>query len=279
MTRDAGVQTLRPIETGSLLERRTRFLGSPIDLLTMQETMHVIENAVRYRTARSRAFRHVVINVAKLVACRRNHTLRQDLESADLVNVDGMGVVWGARLCGIPVPERVTGIDLMDALLMLASKKGYRVYFLGARRDVLERAIAEMRRRYTGLQIAGYHHGYYASQQEAEVVALIAEARVDMLFVALPTPRKERFTMRNAHLLGVPFIMGVGGSIDVIAGRVRRAPSPLQAAGLEWAYRLVQEPWRLGGRYLVTNTIFLGLLIGALSQRFIRGPAVLAQDR
>jgi N-acetylglucosaminyldiphosphoundecaprenol N-acetyl-beta-D-mannosaminyltransferase len=278
MTWGAESQTVRPIESDGLVERRRRFLGCPIDLLTMQETLDVIENAINHRNARPQAFLHVVINVAKLVACRRNPALRDDLESADLVNVDGMGVVWGARLCGIPVPERVTGIDLMDALLALASAKGYRAYFLGARQEVLERAVAEMRRRYRGLQIAGYHHGYYGSQEEASVVALIAATHADMLFVALPTPTKERFTMRNAHLLGVPFIMGIGGSIDVIGGLVRRAPMSLQAAGLEWAYRLVQEPWRLGRRYLVTNTVFLGLLIGALSRRVIGKPAGFARD-
>jgi N-acetylglucosaminyldiphosphoundecaprenol N-acetyl-beta-D-mannosaminyltransferase len=248
------------------MERRRRFLGCPIDLLTMQETVGIIEAAIVRGRATGHVVVHVVVNVAKLVACRRDAELRADLESADIVGVDGMGIVWGARLYGIAVPERVTGIDLMYALLARCSISGYRPYFLGGRSDVLACAIAALEKQFPGLRIAGYRDGYFAPEQEAEVVEAIRRTGADMLFVAMPSPKKERFNARNARALGVPFIMGVGGSIDVVAGLVRRAPPWLQVAGLEWAYRLVQEPGRLARRYLVSNICFLGLLIFGLPE-------------
>ncbi|MBV8592606.1 MAG: WecB/TagA/CpsF family glycosyltransferase, partial [Acetobacteraceae bacterium] len=127
--------------------KRARFLGCPIDLLTMQETVRAIEDAIIHGRPAGQVVVHVVVNVTKVVACRTNMELRQAIEDADIVNVDGMGVVWGARLCGIPVPERVTGIDLMHALLSRCDAKGYRPYFLGARQDVLLRAVAEIQQR------------------------------------------------------------------------------------------------------------------------------------
>lgn len=246
---------------------RRRFLGCPVDLLTMQETVDVIDAAI----ARGSATRHVVVNVAKLVACQNDAELQREIETADIVNVDGMGIVWGARLCGIPVPERVTGIDLMDALLQLCREKGYRPYFLGGRHEILVRAVDILQIRYPKLQISGYRDGYFKPEEEAEVVAAIRAARADLLFVAMPSPKKEQFNARHGPALGVPFIMGVGGSIDVIAGYVRRAPVWMQRSGLEWAFRLGQEPRRLWRRYFVTNARYASLLARELTQtRLVR---------
>lgn len=236
--------------------RRRRLLGCPVDLLTMQETVEMIDQAI----ATGRRTRHVVVNVAKLVAARRDAELREAIEAADIINADGMGIVWGARLCGIPIQERVTGIDLMAALLKLCAEKGYRAYFLGSRRELLGSAVSEIRRRHPNLKIAGYRDGYYRPQDEGMVVAEIRAARADLLFLALPSPQKERFSARKFHALNVPFTMGVGGSLDVIAGHVKRAPSWMQRAGLEWAFRLMQEPGRMWRRYLVTNSVFASLI-------------------
>lgn len=250
---------------------RPVFLGVPIDPLTMAETLARAEHAIRTRTP----LHHVVVNVAKLVSLQHDAELRRDVLESDLINADGMGVVWGARLCGHRIPERVTGIDLMIALLERCAQDGHACYFLGARPDVLERAIANLRQRLPGLQIAGYRDGYFGADEEASVVAAIRAAGADCLFVAMPSPSKERFLRRHRNRLGTSFIMGVGGSIDVIAGVVQRAPGWMQAAGLEWFYRLVQEPRRMWRRYLGTNARYLALLLREL----VRSRAISASAR
>jgi N-acetylglucosaminyldiphosphoundecaprenol N-acetyl-beta-D-mannosaminyltransferase len=251
-------------ETGVM--RREVFLGCPVDLYTMQETLNIAENAMRQRSPT----RHVVINVAKLVNMRHDALLREDICGSDVISVDGMGVVWGARLLGLPVPERVAGIDLMERILGLCCSNGFRPYFLGAHRSVLRQAIDNLARRYPSLEIAGFRNGYFTAAEEDEVVSAIRRARPDCLFVGISSPMKERFTCRYARQTGVPFVMGVGGSIDVLAGRVQRAPNWMQKAGFEWAYRLAQEPRRMWWRYFNTNTIFLGLMGRELARRAFR---------
>lgn len=235
---------------------RRQFLDVPIDCLTMRETIEAADRAI----ARRQKLQHVCINVAKLVAMRRNPELDGDVRSSDIISVDGMGIVWGARLFGVAVPERVTGIDVMEAMLRLCADKGYRPYFLGARPEVLERAVANTRVRYAGLVFAGWRDGYYLPEEEAAIVAEIDAAAADCLFIGMPTPRKERFLARHRAVLRVPFIMGVGGGLDVLAGHVRRAPAPIQRLGLEWLFRTIQEPLRLGPRYAKTNLAFAAIL-------------------
>lgn len=235
---------------------RREFLGVPIDCLTMGETLAVIEETMQRRAL----LHHVCLNVAKFVAMRSNAELERDVRSARLVSVDGMGIVWAARLLGIAVPERVAGIDVMAGVLGLCAAKGYRPYLLGARTDILEAAIARLRHRHPTLTLAGWRNGYFKPAEEPEIVATIRISNADCLFIGMPTPYKERFLFKHRAALGVPFIMGVGGSFDVLAGHVRRAPSLLQTAGLEWLFRLIQEPTRLGPRYLATNLAFAAIL-------------------
>lgn len=239
-------------------ERRAVFLGTPVDPLTMDETLAIIDDAMGRRVP----LKHVVVNVSKLISMRRDLALRGDVCGSDLINIDGMGVVWGARLAGIPVPGRVAGIDLMDRVLGLCAAKGYRPYILGARREVLDAAIAAIGRRHPGIVFAGWRDGYFGPADEPEVVEAIRRSGADCLFVAMSSPMKERFTQQHRDRLGVPFLMGVGGSIDVFAGYTRRAPPWMQAIGMEWFYRLAQEPRRLWRRYLSTNCVYLGLLAG-----------------
>jgi N-acetylglucosaminyldiphosphoundecaprenol N-acetyl-beta-D-mannosaminyltransferase len=203
---------------------------------------------------------HVVVNVAKVVALRDDPRLREVVESCALVNVDGQPLVWASRLLGDPLPERVAGIDLMFRLLERAEERGYRIFVLGARQEVLETAIARIRARHPRLEIAGYHHGYFTEEETERVQELIRAAAPHILFVAMSSPRKEYWLAEHAAALGVPFSMGVGGSIDVVAGTTRRAPAWMQRAGLEWFFRFAQEPLRLGPRYLKTNTRFALLL-------------------
>lgn len=237
-------------------QNRTSFFGVSIDPLTMAETLDYIGRHIEQREQ----LIHVVVNVAKLVYCQSNEELRDYINSCGLVNVDGAGIVLGARLCGIHVPERVTGIDLMYELLRLCAEKGYKPFLLGARQEVLEKATANFRKRFPALKIAGIHHGYFG-EDEAPVAELIRESGADILFVAISSPKKEMFIRNHASRMGVPFIMGVGGSFDVAAEVTRRAPTWMQKAGAEWLYRLMQEPRRLFGRYFNTNYRFLGMIL------------------
>lgn len=245
---------------------RIEFLGTPVDTLTLAETIARASQAMRER----RRCQHVALNVAKLVQMRRNPELWRDVVESDIIGIDGMGIVWGARLLGIKVSERVAGIDLFEQMLEVCAREGFRPYFLGAREDVLTKAVGNLQAKWPTLRLAGWQHGYFLPEKEMEVVQAIREAGPDCLFIALPTPRKERLLAEFRDSLGAAFVMGVGGSIDVIAGTVRRAPPRLQALGLEWFYRLVQEPRRMFWRYFSTNTIFAGLIAKAWLAKKLR---------
>lgn len=240
-----------------------RFFDVPIHPLTMQETLAEVAAAMRER----RPLQHVALNVAKLVNLRKDAELRADVFGADLVGVDGMGILIGARCLGIRVPERVAGVDLMERILMLCADEGFRPYLLGARPEVLATAVATLARRHPNLQLAGYRDGYFAEADEPAVVAAIRHSGADCLFVGMPTPRKERFMATHRTALGVPFVMGVGGGIDVLAGLVRRAPAAWQRTGFEWLYRTLQEPRRMWRRYLTTNVAYAGILASGLLER------------
>ncbi|AOE83345.1 UDP-N-acetyl-D-mannosamine transferase [Pseudomonas sp. TCU-HL1] len=186
--------------------------------------------------------------------------LRESVSACDIINIDGMGVVWGARLLGHRVPERVAGIDLFYELLAMSATSGFSVYLLGAKDDVVSKTATTVQNLYPGLNIAGYHHGYFWGDEEA-MAQKIRESGAQLLFVAITSPQKENFINRWKYQLGVNFVMGVGGTFDVVAGKVKRAPLWMQNYGLEWLYRVTQEPGRMWKRYLTTNTKFAWLLI------------------
>ena len=239
-----------------LASRRREFLGSPVHVATMEETLSLANEAMASR----RPMHHTVVNVAKLVTMRKNAELREDVASADLINVDGTGVVWGMKLCGIDVPERVAGVDIMVNLFALCARQGYRPYLLGAEQSVLDAVDRRLAEEHPNLVVAGMRNGYFKPEQEAEIVAAINASRADCLFVAMPTPRKERFLKQYRDRLTPNFVMGVGGSFDVYGGKVARAPKLMQRLGLEWAFRVLQEPGRLWRRYFETNTAYAALL-------------------
>jgi N-acetylglucosaminyldiphosphoundecaprenol N-acetyl-beta-D-mannosaminyltransferase len=241
-------------------------LGCHIDRLDMPQTVARCEDLI----ARREFAQHVAINAAKLVAMQRDPELRRIVEACELVSADGQAVVWASRLLGDPLPERVAGIDLMHELFALAERRGFRVFILGAEAEVLDQARAKIMVRHPRLQLVGTRDGYFSEEQEAAVAEEVRSARPDILFVAISSPRKEYWLGRYGRTIDVPFVMGVGGAIDVVAGITRRAPGPLQRLGLEWAFRLAQEPGRLWRRYAVTNARFGVLLAGALSRRLLR---------
>jgi N-acetylglucosaminyldiphosphoundecaprenol N-acetyl-beta-D-mannosaminyltransferase len=236
-------------------KKTVRMMGVPMHPWTMDETLDEISR----RLDEGKFTQHVVINVAKLVKMQTDIHLRNAILACDIINIDGMGVVWGARFLGFEIPERVAGIDLFLNLLKLASEHDEPVYFLGAKPEVVEQTVVNMKDRFPLLKISGWHHGYFWDN-ENDVVSDIHSSEASMLFVGISSPKKEQFINRWRNQLGVKFVMGVGGTFDVIAGITRRAPIWMQNAGLEWLYRVIQEPRRMWKRYLVTNSKFIWML-------------------
>lgn len=235
---------------------RTLF-GVAVGAVTMQQALARIDETIACRGR----LRIGVVNAAKIVNMRRNRVLREDVLSSDLILADGMSVVWAGRLLGLPLPERVPGIDLMLGMLQRGNERRYRVYCLGATDAVLEAATARIAAEYPGVQIVGQRSGYFAAAEEASIAAHIRAAKPDILLVAMTSPKKEQFLAHWSAELGVPVCHGVGGSFDVLAGKVQRAPRGWQRLGLEWLYRLKQEPRRLWKRYLITNTLFCQMVL------------------
>jgi N-acetylglucosaminyldiphosphoundecaprenol N-acetyl-beta-D-mannosaminyltransferase len=230
-------------------------MGCAVDNLDMEETLGVVEDFIRS----GRPHQHVVINVDKIVKASRDPALRQIINDCDLINADGMPVVWASRLLGKPLKERVTGVDLFEALMARAAEKGWRVFLLGAREEVVSGVAHLYPARYPGLTLAGYRNGYWKPEDEDRVVAEIAATRPDILFVAISSPKKEAFLARYQAAMKVPFAMGVGGTFDVAVGLVKRAPVWMQKAGLEWFYRFLQEPRRMFRRYFIDDMAFVAL--------------------
>jgi N-acetylglucosaminyldiphosphoundecaprenol N-acetyl-beta-D-mannosaminyltransferase len=249
--------------TIALTADRAEVLGCAIDRLDMSQTVGRIEEMI----ATGEFAQHVAINAAKLVAMQRDPWMRDIIERCELVSADGQSVVWASKLLGDPLPERVAGIDLMQELLALAERRGLRVYILGAKREVLEAAAAKIRERHPAIELVGLRDGYFSDEEGAQVAEDIRATQADMLFVAMSSPKKEYWLGEHGRTAGVPFVMGVGGSIDVMAGITKRAPRAFQVLGLEWFYRLAQEPRRLWRRYLVTNVRFVRMVVRAKLRR------------
>ena len=240
-----------------MIERGTiAALGTRMHPWSMAETVDEIAG----RIGRGEFTQHVVVNVAKIVNMRVDDELRDSVESCDIVNIDGMGVVWGARFLGNDVPERVAGIDLFHRLLAMSAELDFPVFLLGAREEIVDETVRRVESMYPGLVVAGHHHGYFWDD-EASVVEAIKASGARMLFVAITSPAKESFINRWRDELGVDFVMGVGGAFDIAAGHTTRAPGWMRPLGLEWTWRLAQEPRRMWRRCLVTNSKFVGLLL------------------
>ena len=235
---------------------RVSLFGVPIDNLTLTETLDRIEELIR----QGPTHQHVVVNVDKLVKMQRDPALRAAVLQCDLINVDGMPVVWASRLLGAPLKERVAGIDLFIALTQRCAERGLRVYLLGAEETIVARAVERLKELAPNLTVAGWRNGYWSEAEEPAVAQAIRAARPDVLFVAISSPKKELFVQRWKTEMQVPFVMGVGGSFDVVAGKVNRAPRWMQQSGLEWLYRLAQEPRRMWRRYLVDDLAFVPLV-------------------
>jgi len=235
---------------------RIEMMGCHIDNLTMEETLQTIEGFIKT----GQPHQHVVVNVDKIVKASRDPELRRIINDCALINADGMPVVWASRLLGKPLKERVAGVDLFGALIQRASEKGWRVFFLGAREEVVSKVKELYEKKFANLKIAGYRNGYWTADEEDRVVASIKECRPDLLFVAISSPKKEQFLDKYQADMQIPFAMGVGGTFDVVVGKVKRAPVWMQKNGLEWFYRFLQEPRRMFKRYFVDDLAFIWIM-------------------
>lgn len=236
---------------------RQQMFGIDIDALRMDEVVERCVQAVEQR----RPLTVGVVNAAKVIQLRKDPELAASVINSDLVLADGQSIVWASRLLNRPLPERVPGIDLFENLLEQASRRGYSVFFLGATEEVLARMIDRVEQNYPGLKVAGALDGYFPWETAAEVSRQIDDSGAQLLFIGMTSPRKERFLDQFGDASGTLVRHGVGGSFDILAGVTRRAPEAWQSLGMEWFYRVIQEPRRLWKRYLVTNTAFVGATV------------------
>ena len=237
---------------------RINILNTTIDNLTMEDTLEVVEKTI----ASKEQIHHVVVNAGKIVAMQTDLQLRQSVNESDLINADGQAVVWASKFLNKPLKERVAGIDLMINLVKLAHKQKHKIFFFGAKEEVVKKVVEIYSEQYSPEIIAGYKNGYFRKEEEKDIAEQISKSGANILFVAISSPTKENFLYKNKQLLSnVNFIMGVGGSFDVVAGKVKRAPLWMQNLGMEWFYRFVQEPKRMWKRYLVGNTKFIALVL------------------
>ncbi len=235
---------------------KSELLGVSFDAITMQAA---VERCLEFCHAPRAAHTVITANAFHLCMMRRDRDLAASCRAAQLTVADGMSVVWALRASGQAAPERVAGVDLMANLLAAAGQQRLRVYFLGARREVVTTLAEVCCTRYPGIEIAGFRDGYFRSDDHLGIVEDIRASQAHMLFIGMPSPFKEVWCERHRGRLDVPVMIGVGGSFDVLAGFIKRAPRWTQAAGLEWLWRLLMEPRKLWMRYLTTNTEFIWL--------------------
>ncbi len=238
--------------------QRVHMFGVPVDACDLESCVDWINLQIKQNTTR-----HIVlVNAAKLVKAQWDEELAAIIRKADMVGADGMPVVWVSKLFGNPLPGRLNGTDLMYRIFELSEQKRVRLYLLGARTHVIQKAVDNLQQMYPGIQIAGYRCGYFKDEQEIDAaIQTIAESGTDVLLVGMSSPMKEKFVRQYIDRFHVKVIHGVGGSFDILGGLTKRAPLWMQNYGLEWFYRLCQEPKRLWKRYLVLNSLFIGMTL------------------
>lgn len=244
-------------EERPIAPERYPFLNTYVNALTMEQTINFAEEMIRRRIPTQ----HVVINALKVNLMQEDLELRKIVNSCPLINADGMSTVWGARFLGIPVRERVAGVDLFVKLVERAAQTGYKIYLFGAKEEVVKKTKKVLEERYPGVQIVGYRNGYFTEEDEPGIVDDMARSGADIMFVGFSSPKKEYWIYRNLSKLNIPFVMGVGGCFDWLAGKTKRPPVWVEKCGLAWFFRLIQEPRRMWRRYLIGNPKYVVLVL------------------
>jgi len=246
------------VSAGEALARspeRRELLGTTVHAVSLPDALAWVEQSIASR----RGGYIVTLNGAMLVQTARDAALRDIVNDAGLVTADGVGVILAARILGVDIIDRVAGIDLTVSVCARAASVGYRVYLLGGAPGVAAATADALRQQFPALQIVGVHHGFFPPEDESVIIAGIREAAPDVLMVAFGAPRQEQWMRRWRRELGVPVAIGVGGSFDVLAGRVPRAPHWMRRLGLEWLYRALREPRRWSVVRTIPPLFFLAL--------------------
>lgn len=232
---------------------RIKILNTYIDNLSMSETVEEVDKFI----AAKKPLHLMGVNADKINTLQEDDKLRDIVNGCDIINADGTSVIWASKVLKKPLKERVAGIDLMQELLVHAEKKGYEVYFLGAKESVVKKMVMIFKKRYPGLIVSGYRNGYFKKEDWEEIADQIQKSGAQIVFVGITSPLKEYLVeyFQNKGLSCV--FMGVGGSFDVLSGNIKRAPLWMQKSGLEWFFRVMQEPGRLWKRYFVGNLRFI----------------------
>lgn len=235
-------------------------LGVPFDIITIDEAYRILVDFIN-KGQRSSSFNRqneednpkqsrakfvITANTEIVMAAQEDRELQEIIKKAHLVVADGIGVVWASKYFGEKIPERVAGFDLMNLILKKAPERGHRVFLLGGKPGVPEAASDRIANLYPGIQIVGCHHGYFSHEEEDKIIRNINQGKPHFLFVAMGAPRQEKWIFRNLSRIDTGVCMGVGGSLDIFAGKTKRAPEIFQRTGLEWFYRLMREPYRIG---------------------------------
>ncbi|HHV73280.1 WecB/TagA/CpsF family glycosyltransferase [Thermoanaerobacterium sp. R66] len=212
----------------------------PIDKVNMKQAVDTVEKFL----SEDRLHMIATPNAEIVMMAQKDPEYKEILNKTDLNVPDGSGVIFASKIYKEELPERVAGFDLMMELIKVAAEKKYKIYLLGAKSDVVKGAYLNLKRQYSEIDIVGFHDGYFSKDDEAEIIKDINEKNTDLLFVALGAPKQEKWIYENKNRLKAKVAIGVGGSFDVIAGKVTRAPEIYRKLGLEWFYRLLKEPWR-----------------------------------
>jgi N-acetylglucosaminyldiphosphoundecaprenol N-acetyl-beta-D-mannosaminyltransferase len=232
-----------------------RILGSRVDPVTSQDALHQIQDFLQ-----SQEPHHIVTgNTLMFLAAEADAELRRILDSAALVVPESSGILWASRTIGSPLAEFTPGIDLMLQICRMAQERGHPAFLLGSAPGVAEAAGRALHEKFPALKLAGAYHGYFKPAEESSLIDVIRRVRPSVLFVGMGMPAQEKWIARNLAALGVPVVMGVGGSFDVLSGKLKRAPRWFRAFGAEWLYRLGQEPWRW--RRIAQLPIFAGKVL------------------
>lgn len=248
--------------------QRRDILGCNFHSVTTTDALAHISDWSSHEERRTHTI--VTVNVAILMLMRSDKRLAEAVSKADLVVADGAPIVWVSKWLRSRLPERVTGIDLMERMLEEGSRQRLRVFLLGTTEERLRALVRTVQLRYPGVEIAGCRNGYFSAAEHDDIVRQVRESRADVLLVGMPAPFKEIWCEDHRDALQTPAVLGVGGAFDVMAGFVARAPKPLQTVGLEWLWRLAMEPRKLWRRYLTTNSQFIAAVIGELTRNQTR---------
>ena len=237
-------------------DKRYRFLNTYVDTLSMEDTIRYAEQVITSQIPTQ----HVVINAYKVNLMMKDKKLLDIVNSCPIINADGMSIVWAARFLGIPLKDRVTGVDLFLKLIEISAQKGYKIYLFGAKEEIVRKTKSVLEAKNPGVNIVGCRNGYFTEAEEPYIVDEMSKSGADIMFVGISSPKKEYWINRNLSKLNIPFVMGVGGSFDWVAGLTKRAPEWVEKCGCAWVYRLIQDPKRMWKRYLIGNPTFVKLV-------------------